>query len=94
MSEDWSEKTEAPTPYRRTEARRRGQVARSAEVPAAALCLAAVMLIHHSAPTLLGALKLLLADSLTSSQPHDASTVDEGRTRSASKSTWSTTACP
>ena len=69
MSEDWSEKTEAPTPYRRTEARRRGQVARSAEVPAAALCLAAVMLIHHSAPTLLGALKLLLADSLTSSQP-------------------------
>src|SRR5437867_8099191 len=66
MTQDWSEKTEAPTPHRRAEARRRGNVARSAELSAALLCLAAVLLLRQSGTKLAAALRLLLADSLSS----------------------------
>src|SRR5437867_4382146 len=66
MAEDWSEKTQPATPHRRAEARRRGHVARSAELSAAVLCLAALLLVQHSAPLLVSTLKQLLSESLSS----------------------------
>src|SRR5438477_4922177 len=76
MAEDWSEKTEAPTPHRRAEARQRGNVARSAELSAAVLCLAAVLMLRHSGPNLAAALRLLLADSLSSASAPIATPVE------------------
>lgn len=45
MADDFGDKTEAPTPRRRAEAREQGQVARSADLTAAALLLSAVLLL-------------------------------------------------
>ena len=42
MAEDFSEKTEAPTPRRRQEAREEGQVAKSQDLSSAVLLIAAV----------------------------------------------------
>jgi flagellar biosynthetic protein FlhB len=69
MAEDWSEKTHPPTPHRRAEARRRGNIARSAELSAALLCLAALLLVQHSAPQVVATLRQLLSESLASPAP-------------------------
>src|SRR5437763_16750690 len=65
MSENWSEKTQAPTPYRRAEARREGKVARSAELTAAVMCLAALLLMNQAGPAVVTQLKLRLGDALS-----------------------------
>src|SRR5438874_6891329 len=65
MTQDWSEKTQAPTPYRRAEARREGKVARSAELAAAVMCLAALLLLKQGGPAVVTQLKLLLGEALS-----------------------------
>src|SRR5437763_4026350 len=65
MSENWSEKTQAPTPYRRAEARREGKVARSAELTAAVMSVAALLLMKQAGPAVVTQLKLLLGDALS-----------------------------
>lgn len=69
MAEDFGDKTEAPTPRRREEAREQGQVARSADLTAAALLLGFLLLMNSFGPGLIKALhtmmsELLSADSL------------------------------
>src|SRR5688572_28286641 len=66
------EKTEAPTPRRRAEARRDGQVARSGDLVAAAVLLAALVLLQTSGPKVIAAFRELLTTSL--SQPAEEMT--------------------
>jgi flagellar biosynthesis protein FlhB len=66
------EKTEAPTPRRRAAARRDGHVARSGDLVAAAVVLAALVLLQTTGPKLLAAFRELLKAAL--SQPATAMT--------------------
>src|SRR5688500_1986695 len=66
------EKTEAPTPRRRAEARRDGQVARSGDLVAAAVLLAALVLVQTSGEEAVAAFRELVAASL--SAPAEAMT--------------------
>lgn len=50
MAEDNGDKTEAPTPRRRQQARDKGQIARSADLTTAVLFLAAVLLLRYTGP--------------------------------------------
>lgn len=54
--DDFGEKTEAPTPRRRQEARDRGQLGLSNDLTAAIALLAAVWLLRQLGPALLGGL--------------------------------------
>jgi flagellar biosynthesis protein FlhB len=56
MADDRGERTEAPTPRRRQEAREQGQVARSQDLPAAVLLLGTVVALHVLAPHILDTL--------------------------------------
>jgi len=62
--EDMEDKTEAPTPRRREEARERGQVSRSADLSAAAALLAAMLLLNYFGPGMLIDMKGLFRESL------------------------------
>ncbi len=53
MADDRGEKTEAPTPRRRQEAREKGQVARSQDLPSAVLLLGTVVVLKVMAPHIL-----------------------------------------
>jgi flagellar biosynthetic protein FlhB len=66
MAEDLTDKTEAPTPRRREEAREQGQIARSADLTAAALLLGFLLLMNSFGPGLLKALRALMAELLSS----------------------------
>lgn len=66
MAENNGDKTEAPTPRRRTEAREQGQIARSHDLTAAILILAAMMLLNAFGPHLVAALRSLLTELLSS----------------------------
>ena len=50
MAEQEGDKTEAPTPRRRQEAREQGNIARSPDVTSAALMLAVLLLLSVSGP--------------------------------------------
>jgi len=54
MPEDAGERTEAPTPRRRQEARRRGQVARSQDLTAAIILLGTMVALNVIGPAILG----------------------------------------
>lgn len=56
MAEDAGDKTEAPTPRRRAEAREEGQIARSADLTAAVALLAGIMLLKALGPRMLDAM--------------------------------------
>lgn len=56
MADDRGEKTEAPTPRRRQEAREQGQVARSQDLPSAVLLLGTVVSLRVLAPHILSTL--------------------------------------
>ena len=56
MSESFQERTEAATPRRREEARRKGEVPRSPEVTTAVLLMVAAAGVHLAGPKLAGAL--------------------------------------
>ena len=65
--EDFADKTEAPTTHRRAEARRLGNVARSADLSAAVLCLGAVLLLQQFGPGVAKAFQIILSEGLTAS---------------------------
>src|SRR5262245_8424053 len=64
MSEDYADKTQAPTPHRRAEARRAGNVARSGDLVAAVLGFSSVLLLGQYGPPVVEAVKLILMESL------------------------------
>jgi flagellar biosynthetic protein FlhB len=66
MTSELGDKIHPATPYRRAEARRQGQVARSTELSAAAMCLAAVLLLRYGGGDLAAALASMLASALDS----------------------------
>lgn len=65
MAEQDMEKTEAPTPRRREEARQEGNVARSGDLNAAVALLGAVVLLNYLGLKVLTELRLLVAGSLS-----------------------------
>jgi len=65
------DRTEAPTPRRRQEARGRGQVARSHDLTAAMLLLAGFVSIRLLGPPLWHSLLLILESALSSDSAHD-----------------------
>jgi flagellar biosynthesis protein FlhB len=66
MAEDFGEKTEAPTPRRRQEAREQGQIARSQDLSSAALLVGAMVLLKAFGDRVVGALRALMAEGLSS----------------------------
>src|SRR3954469_12030311 len=76
MAEDFGDKTEAPTPRRREEAREQGQVARSPDLAAAVLLLGALLLLKWTGTDLAAALRVLVEETLSAAQFADA---DAGR---------------
>jgi flagellar biosynthetic protein FlhB len=71
MADDFGDKTEAPTPRRRQEAREQGNIARSADLTSAVLLIAVVMMLNWYGPNLIGVLKTLMADMLGAESLHD-----------------------
>ena len=65
MAEDAGDKTEAPTPRRRQEAREQGQVARSPDLTASVLLLTFLLLMNSFGPSLIHALQSLMAELLS-----------------------------
>lgn len=65
MAEHNFEKTEAPTPRRRREAREEGNVARSTDLTAAVVLLAGILLLHALGFRLLTALRVLVESMLS-----------------------------
>jgi flagellar biosynthetic protein FlhB len=64
MSEDYGDKTEAPTPRRRTEAREQGNIARSPDLTAAAIIITAMLMLSWYGDGLVNALRALMAEML------------------------------
>lgn len=64
MADEFQERTEAATPRRREEAKRRGQIARSAEVGTALLLLGAAVAVRVGGAALAGAMGGLLGGSV------------------------------
>ncbi len=62
--DDYDDKTEAPTPRRREEARERGQVARSTDLSAAAGLLGAMLALNYFGPKMLNDMLSLTQDML------------------------------
>ena len=73
MAEEYGERTEAPTPRRRQEAREQGQVARSQDLTGAVLIVGAILLLNAFGRDLVAALRTLLGDSLSLRNDHTAS---------------------
>ncbi len=73
MADDRGERTETPTPKRRQEAREKGQVARSQDLPAAVMLLGIVVLLRYLTPhiidTLLQTYQALLGSD--AARPHE-----------------------
>src|SRR2546421_10816145 len=65
MADEYGEKTEAPTPRRRQEAREQGQVARSQDLTGAVLIVGAILLLNAFGQALVKALRALLAETLS-----------------------------
>jgi flagellar biosynthetic protein FlhB len=65
MAEDLGDKTEAPTPRRREEAREQGQIARSPDLTAAALLLGFLLLMNSFGSGLVQALQALMKELLS-----------------------------
>jgi flagellar biosynthetic protein FlhB len=69
VSDDYGDKTEAPTLRRRLDARRQGQVARSGDLAAAAVLVCALLLMQATGPKLMDALRQLVAAGVSTSSP-------------------------
>ena len=65
MAEDQGDKTEAPTPRRRAEAREQGNVARSQDLTPALILLTVMITLHLTGPKLVIALKTLVTETLS-----------------------------
>src|SRR3954466_7705853 len=70
MAEQEGDKTEAPTPRRRQEAREQGNIARSPDVTSAALMLAVLLLLSVSGPRLAASMRGLLEQMLSARSLH------------------------
>ncbi len=68
MAEQDSEKTEAPTPRRRQEARENGQIARSNDLSAAVLLLCSLLLLQLQGRSVATALKAIMQQALSTQQ--------------------------
>src|SRR5687768_11839178 len=64
MPDDLADRTEAPTPQRRREARERGDVARTQDLAAAALLLGALFLLNGFGSGCFEAMRALMAEAL------------------------------
>jgi flagellar biosynthetic protein FlhB len=64
MAEDKGDKTEAPTPRRRQEAREQGNIARSQDLTAAVLLVAMLLLLKTTGPRMIAALQALVGQML------------------------------
>jgi len=64
MAEEFGEKTEAPTPRRRTEAREQGNIPRSQDLTSALLLLASLLLLSAFGPRVVETLHALVKDML------------------------------
>lgn len=73
--EDMGDKTEAPTPRRRQEARERGQVPKSTDLTAAIAMLGAMVLLNWLAPGMTKTLAMLMTQLLSYDGP-DATSVE------------------
>ena len=73
MAEDLGDKTEAPTPRRRQEAREQGQIARSQDLSSAALLVGAMVLLKSFGDDVVGALRALVAEALSARTLDDRS---------------------
>jgi len=78
MSEDMGDKTEAPTPRRRQEAREQGNIARSPDLTAAVLLIGMLMLMKNFGGGLVTALQTLVAEMLGQASLADTSGVTIG----------------
>jgi flagellar biosynthetic protein FlhB len=65
MAEDNGDKTEAPTPRRRSEAREQGNIARSPDLAASVVILGLLLMLKWYGPGLVQALKTLMAELLS-----------------------------
>ena len=65
MAEEFGEKTEAPTPRKRQEAREQGQIARSQDLASAALLVGAMVLLKAFGDDVVAALRALMAQGLS-----------------------------
>lgn len=74
MADDFGDKTEAPTPRRRQEAREQGNVARSPDLTAAALLLGFLVLMDWYGPGLVETLRDLMSRMLSEEALSDLST--------------------
>ncbi len=74
MAEDAGEKTEAPTPRRRQEAREQGNIARSMDLSSAALLVGIMVLLKWFGGDIITALKSLMAESLSARSIADFNT--------------------
>ena len=72
MAEDQGDKTEAPTPRKRQEAREQGQIARSQDLSSAVLLVGAMVLLKAFGDDVVTALRLLLAEALSARTLTDA----------------------
>lgn len=69
MAADREDKTEAPTPRRRSEARSKGQVARSQDLTSAILLLSAFIALRFFAPGLMNSLLAIISTSFQAQEP-------------------------
>jgi len=71
MAEDFGDKTEAPTPRRRQEAREQGNIARSTDLTAASVVLGTMIMLNWYGKGLVSALKNLMHEMLSARQLTD-----------------------
>jgi flagellar biosynthesis protein FlhB len=74
MADDFGDKTEAPTPRKRQEAREQGKVARSRDLATAALIIGSMVLLQNYGPNLVVALRMLVDDLLGADAMADTAT--------------------
>lgn len=74
MAESNGDKTEAPTPRRRQEARDQGNIARSPDITVALILLGVMVLLHSTGPRMVEILKSLIHEMLG---PHSLSNLAE-----------------
>src|SRR5215217_1934590 len=70
------DKTEKPTPKRRSEARKQGQVARSMDMNGAIVLLASLMVLSAMAPKMMQSLKLMMTNTLMAIETPEVVTED------------------
>ncbi len=76
MANDAGEKTEAPTPRRRMEARQKGQVARSTDLASALMLLGTMLCLRWFGPALMHSMLDTMKKYLIVDGPYDAARID------------------